>query len=284
MATTHRARSRKSDKSGPSRAGRNLPAAIGVGVGLGGLIVLTLFTYRFGFVVVLTIAVLLAIWELCVALNKVHARPPIAPLAIGGVALQAVAWFKGSEALAITFLLTCAAVAIWRLAEGPQGYLRDISTGMFIALYVPFLAGFAVLMAVPDDGAKRVIAFVVTIVCSDIGGYATGVFLGRHPMAPSVSPSKSWEGFGGSVVACAGAGILLLTLVFHQPAWQGAIFGVALALTAVLGDLGESLLKRDLGIKDMGTTLPGHGGVMDRLDSLLPGAVVAYLLLSAFIS
>lgn len=283
MATTHRARSRNPE-SGPPKAGRNLPAAIGVGVGLGGLVVLTLLTYRLAFVVILTVAVLLAIWELCVSLNKVQARPPIAPLAIGGAALQAVAWFKGSEALAITFLLTCAAVAIWRLAEGPQGYLRDISTGMFIALYVPFLAGFAVLMAVPDDGAKRVIAFVVTVVCSDVGGYATGVFLGRHPMAPSVSPAKSWEGFGGSVVACAVAGILLLTLVFHEPAWEGAIFGVALALTATVGDLGESLLKRDLGIKDMGTTLPGHGGVMDRLDSLLPGAVVAYLLLAAFVS
>lgn len=283
MATTHRARSRGPDRE-PRKAGRDLPAAIGVGAGLGGLVVAGLFTYRVIFVAILTVAVLIAVWELCVSLNKVQARPPIAPLAIGGIALQAVAWLKGSEALAITFLLTCAAVAIWRLAEGPNGYLRDVSTGMLIALYVPFLAGFAVLMAVPDDGAKRVIAFVVTVVCSDVGGYATGVFLGRHPMAPSVSPGKSWEGFAGSVVACAVAGILLLTLVFHEPAWEGAVFGVALAITASLGDLGESLLKRDLGVKDMGTTLPGHGGVMDRLDSLLPGALVAYLLLSAFMS
>lgn len=285
MATTHRARSRRGGQPKRKReAGRNLPAAIGVGVGLGGSIALSLFLYRFAFVVILTVTVLVAIWELCVSLAKIEARPPILPLAIGGAALQMVAWYKGSEAMAITFLLTCTALVIWRLAEGPHGYLRDISTGMFIALYVPFLAGFAVLMAVPHDGATRVIAFVATVVCSDVGGYATGVFLGRHPMAPSVSPAKSWEGFGGSVVACVVAGVLFLTLAFHQPAWQGAVFGLALAVTATLGDLGESLLKRDLGIKDMGTTLPGHGGVMDRLDSLLPCAAVAYLLLSLFVS
>jgi phosphatidate cytidylyltransferase len=266
-----------------SRAGRNLPAAIGVGVGLGAIIVASLFLYRAGFVVVLAIAVSLAVWELTSSIGESGAHPPVVPLLVGGVAIEVVTWFKGSEALGVTFLLTCLAVAIWRLADGPDGYLRDVSTGLFVALYVPFLAGFAVLLTVPDNGADRVIAFIATVVCSDVGGYATGVFLGRHPMAPRVSPAKSWEGFGGSLALCTAAGIAFFTLVFHHAAWQGALFGLALAVTATVGDLGESLLKRDLGVKDMGSLLPGHGGVMDRLDSLLPGAAVAYLLLSAFI-
>ena len=266
-----------------SRAGRNLPAAIGVGVSLGAVIVASLFLYRAAFVVVLAITISVAIWELTDSIAKSGTHPPAVPLILGGLATAAITWFKGSEALTVAFLLTCLAVAVWRLADGPDGYLRDVSAGLFVALYVPFLAGFAVLMTVPSDGPRRVVAFIATVVCSDIGGYATGVFLGRHPLAPKVSPAKSWEGFAGSVVSCTAVGIAFFTLVFHHAAWQGALFGAALALTATLGDLGESLLKRDLGVKDMGSLLPGHGGVMDRLDSLLPGAVVSYLLFSAFI-
>jgi phosphatidate cytidylyltransferase len=125
-----------------------------------------------------------------------------------------------------------------------------------------------------------VLAFIATVVCSDVGGFAAGVLFGKHPMAPSISPKKSWEGLAGSVTACVLIGILLATLTFHAPWWGGALYGVAIALTATLGDLGESLIKRDLGIKDMGHLLPGHGGLMDRMDSLLPSAVVAYLVLS----
>jgi phosphatidate cytidylyltransferase len=284
MTATHRAQQPVTPQPPKaSRAGRNLPAAIGVGVGLGGIIVASLFLYRAGFVVVLAITVSLAVWELATSIRQSGAHPPVVPLIVGGLAIEAVAWFKGSEALAVTFLLTCLAVAVWRLADGPDGYLRDVSTGLFVALYVPFLAGFAVLLTVPDDGPRRVVAFIATVACSDVGGYATGVFLGKHPMAPRISPAKSWEGFAGSVVFCTGAGVAFFTLMLDHAAWQGAIFGAALAATATLGDLGESLLKRDLGVKDMGTLLPGHGGVMDRLDSMLPGAVVAYLLLTAFI-
>jgi phosphatidate cytidylyltransferase len=139
-----------------------------------------------------------------------------------------------------------------------------------------------VLLAHPSDGAARELAFVATVVCSDTGGYATGVLFGRHPLAPVVSKAKTWEGFAGSVLACSAAGILFLTLTFHQVWWQGLLFGLAIVVTATVGDLGESMIKRDLGIKDMGRLLPGHGGLMDRLDSLLPCAAVAYLLLTAF--
>ena len=118
--------------------------------------------------------------------------------------MDLLAWFRGDAALTVAFLLTALACFVWRLADGPVGYLRDVSTSVFVALYVPFLAGFAVLLAVPDDGARRVVTFIATVVCSDVGGYAAGVLFGRHPMAPTVSPAKSWEGFAGSTVACVG--------------------------------------------------------------------------------
>jgi phosphatidate cytidylyltransferase len=266
------------------RAGRNLPAALGVGIGLGAVVLGTLYTYRLGFVALLVVVIGVAMWELVRAVSRVEARPPLLPLLVGGLAMDALAWYRGAAALAVAFLLTALACLIWRLADGPVGYLADTSTAVFIALYVPFLAGFAVLLTVPDDGARRVVTFIGTVVCSDVGGYVAGVFLGRHPMAPTVSPKKSWEGFAGSVLACVVAGAVFLRVWFAAPAWQGAVYGLAIAVTATLGDLGESMIKRDLGIKDMGSILPGHGGVMDRLDSLLPAAAVAYLLLTAFAS
>ena len=196
--------------------------------------------------------------------------------------MQAAAWFRGTNGLVVTLLITVCAVFVWRLADGAQGYLRDVAASTFIAGYVPLLAGFAVLLAHPQDGAARVIVAVATVVCSDTGGYATGVLFGKHPLAPMVSKGKTWEGLAGSVLACCIAGALFMTLTFHQQWWQGVLFGLAIAATATLGDLGESMLKRDLGLKDMGNLLPGHGGLMDRLDSLLPCAAVAYLILSGF--
>ncbi len=265
------------------RAGRDMVAAISVGLGLGAVVLATLFLYRPAFLVVIALAVVISITELTRALDAGGHRAPLPPVLVGGLLMIGLAWTRGSAGLVVGFLLTVFAVLLWRLGDGPSGYLRDASAAVFVALYVPLLAGFAVLLLVPDDGVARVLAFIVTVVCSDVGGFAAGVAFGKHPLAPSVSPKKSWEGLAGSVAACVLAGVLLMTLTFHGPWWGGVAFGVAMALTATLGDLGESLLKRDLGIKDMGTLLPGHGGLMDRMDSLLPAAVVSYLLLSAIV-
>jgi phosphatidate cytidylyltransferase len=265
------------------RAGRNMAAAVSVGVGLGALILAALLIWRPAFLLVLTAAVLISVVELSRALAKGGYHPALPPLVVGSLAIVALAWTRGPTGLVVAFLLTAFAILLWRLGDGPVGYLRDASAAVFVALYVPLLAGFAVLLLVPDDGAARVIAFIVTVVASDVGGFAAGVHFGRHPLAPSVSPKKSWEGLAGSVLACALAGTLLITLTLDGPWWGGVLFGVAIALTSTLGDLGESLIKRDLAIKDMGTLLPGHGGLMDRMDSLLPSAAVAYLLLSVVV-
>jgi phosphatidate cytidylyltransferase len=267
----------------PPRVGRNLPAAIGVGVGLGAVIIASLSIYRPSFVFVIIAAVLIGVYEMVTAISTVEARPPLVPLLAGTVAMEAAAWFRGPEGLVGAFLLTALGLWIWRLADGAAGYLRDVGAGALVALYVPFLAGFAALLVHPRDGAARIIIFILIVVCSDTGGYAVGSLLGKHPMAPTVSPKKSWEGMAGSLVAGAIGGTLMMVFCFHHAWWQGTLFGVALVITATLGDLGESMIKRDLGLKDMGRLLPGHGGIMDRLDSLLPCAPIAYLLLSAFL-
>src|SRR4029450_13852998 len=140
------------------------------------------------------------------------------------------------------------AVLLWRLADGPADYLRDSAAGVLVALYVPLLAGFAVLSLVPEDGATRVVVFIATVVASDVGGYAAGVLFGKHPMAPSISPKKSWEGFAGSGAPCMLGAPLILALALDAPWWSGLVYGAAIAVSATIGDLGESLIKRDLGI------------------------------------
>jgi phosphatidate cytidylyltransferase len=194
-----------------------------------------------------------------------------------------LAWPFGMEGALTAFILTVLACLLWRLPGGADGYLRDISASIFAAAYLPLFGAFASMLVPPPDGAGRVLTFMIAVVASDTGGYIAGVLKGKHPMAPSISPKKSWEGFAGSMVGGVVAGALTLSLMLHGHAWQGMLFGMAIVLVATLGDLVESQIKRDLGIKDMGNMLPGHGGIMDRLDSLLPSAVVSWLLLSAFV-
>ncbi|GAB3594068.1 hypothetical protein GCM10027446_17350 [Angustibacter peucedani] len=261
------------------RAGRNLPAAVGVGLGLGAVVIAGLFIRREAFVAVVAVAVCLALWELTQALAERHIAVPVVPVLVGAVAMSVAAYTAGGQALAVCYVLTAIGVVVWRTSEGPDGALRDVVGGVFAAAYLPLLAGFVVLMLAEPDGARRVLTFVVVTIASDIGGYALGVVAGKHPMAPSVSPKKSWEGFAGSVIGCVVAGLLLVPLLLGGPWWGGPLVGLAVVLVATLGDLAESMIKRDLGIKDMGSVLPGHGGVMDRLDSLVVAAPVAWLLL-----
>lgn len=262
------------------RAGRNLKAAFGVGVSLGAVILLTLYTWKVAFVGVVAIAIVLGLWELANALGAARIRVPVVPVVIGAVAMLVAAYTGGPEPLLVALAITVLGVLAWRLPEGRDGYVRDVTAGMFAAVYVPFLAGFAVLLLRPDDGPDRVVVFILVTVLSDVGGYVAGVLLGRHPMAPRVSPKKSWEGFVGSIVFSAVGGAVVVPWLLDGSRAEGVAVGVALMLAATLGDLGESMIKRDLDIKDMGQLLPGHGGIMDRLDSLLPAAPVAFLLLA----
>jgi phosphatidate cytidylyltransferase len=266
----------------PPKAGRNLPAAILVGLALGALILGTLFTRRSIFVGVIAVAIGVGVVELCGALEHAGMKPARTPLVVGATVTIVAAYERGTTALLFGLVVTCLACLAWRLADGVPGLVRDWTASVFVATYVPFLAGFAAMMTAPRDGAARIVAFIATAVCSDVGGYVAGVLKGRHPMAPSVSPKKTWEGFAGSTTACVVAGIALVSSIMEIAWWQGALYGLAVVGTATIGDLGESLIKRDVGIKDMGHLLPGHGGLMERLDSLLITAPVAWLLLTAW--
>jgi phosphatidate cytidylyltransferase len=249
-----------------TRAGRNLPAAIAVGLALGAVVLLSLYLWKAAFVGVVVVAIVLAAWELTNAFGSGRIRVPVVPLAVGSVAILVSAYAGGSEAMVVALALTVFAMMLWRSPENPKGYVRDVTAATFAALYLPFLAGFAVLLLRPDDGANRVVVFIVLTVLSDVGGYVAGVLFGKHPMAPTVSPKKSWEGFAGSALFCAAGGAVLLPTLLDGQIWQGVVCGLAVMVSATLGDLGESMIKRDLGIKDMG--------------SLLPAAPVTFLLLS----
>jgi len=270
------------------RAGRNLPAAIAVGVGLGAYVLLTLLFWRFGFVLLIALALALASVELHTALRRTGMLAAVVPIVVGSVAIaigsylagrQSPAVFSTTSVLLAALALTVLACLVWRMPGGADGYVRDVAASMLIVGYVPLLGSFAALLLAPADGVSRTVTFLLVVVMNDTGGYVAGVLFGRHPMAPRISPKKSWEGFAGSVVFGTVAAVAMSVLGLDAPFWVGLVLGVTLVVVAPSGDLIESLVKRDLGIKDMSSFLPGHGGVMDRLDSLLVAAPVAWLIM-----
>ncbi|MDG9714132.1 phosphatidate cytidylyltransferase [Streptomyces sp. DH10] len=266
-------------------AGRDLSAAIGVGVGLGAVIVASLFVVKAVFVGVIAVAVVVGLWELTKRLDERKGiRAPLVPLALGGAAMVVAGYVRGAEGAWVAMALTALAVLVWRMTEPPENYLRDVTAGVFAVFYVPFLATFVAMMLTADDGPQRVLTFLLLTVVSDTGAYAVGWRFGRHKLAPRISPGKTREGLLGAIAFAMVAGALCLEFLIDGGAWwQGLLLGLAVAVSATLGDLGESMIKRDLGIKDMGTLLPGHGGIMDRLDSLLPTAPVVWLLFVLFV-
>ncbi|MBD0735869.1 phosphatidate cytidylyltransferase [Streptomyces sp. CBMA29] len=266
-------------------AGRNLRAAIGVGLGLGAVIVASLFIVKAVFVGVVVAAAAVGVWELTSRLaERKGIRAPLIPIAAGGTAMIIAGYLRGADGAWVAMALTALAILVWRMTEPPENYLRDVTAGVFAAFYVPFLATFVVMMLAADDGPRRVLVFLLLTVISDTGAYAVGWRFGKHRLAPRISPGKTREGLLGAISFAMVAGALLMQYVIDDGRWwQGLLLGLAAAVSATLGDLGESMIKRDLGIKDMGTLLPGHGGIMDRLDSLLPTAPVVWLLLTVFV-
>jgi phosphatidate cytidylyltransferase len=266
-----------------TRTGRNLPVAAAVGVLLGGLAIVTLFTLKVTFLVLVALAVGGALWEVSRAFANRNLAIPVIPAGAAGAAMLALAYWSGVQATLAAFVISVIVLLAWRLPGGAEGYVRDTTASVFVLAYLPLLATFVALMLARPDGPRRVVIFVALAVCSDVGGYFAGILLGKHPMAPRISPRKTWEGLAGSLLAGLIGGAVLLVTLLHGHWWQGALLGIAAVAAAVLGDLVESMVKRDLDIKDMGNILPGHGGVMERIDSLLIVAPVAWLLLAVFI-
>jgi phosphatidate cytidylyltransferase len=268
-----------------SRAGRNLPAAIGVGVLLGAMAIVILLFVPKGWLPVLAVAMPIATHEVVRRLREAGYDLPVIPLLIGGQAMIWLTWPYGPAGLLGAYGGTIVVCMVWRLvgqglSEQPVNYLRDISATVLLATWVPLFASFTALLIFQDHGGIRTFTVIATVVFADIGGYVAGVLFGKHLMVPAISPKKSWEGLGGSLLFGITASVLTVAFLLDKPPWVGVPLGLMLVITGVLGDLVESQVKRDLGIKDMGTLLPGHGGIMDRIDAMLPSAVAGWIVLT----
>jgi phosphatidate cytidylyltransferase len=274
-----------------SRAGRNLPVAILVGVAISGAMIAILICDKFLWVPLVAAAIAIATHEVVRRLREAGFVIPVVPLLIGGQVIVWLTWPYGPRGALAGFAGTVVVCMFWRLLRHgtrasagvdspPANYLRDAAATVFLAAWVPLFASFSVLLVYPPDGAGRVFCLMIGVACSDVGGYAVGVLFGKHPMVPAISPNKSWEGLAGSLFFGVTATALTAILLAHKPVWIGLLLGLTIVATATLGDLVESQIKRDLGIKDMGRILPGHGGLMDRLDGTLPSAVATWTVLT----
>ena len=270
--------------SSHGRAGRNLVSAVAIGILLGvGFVLLPILFAPWVFSFVIAIALVIAANEIVRAMAGRGIHLVVVPLYAGVAAVPLAAYWWGVLPMVATFGVAVLLVLGWRLAQGPEGYVVDVAATLMALCYTGLMGGFAALMLGSTQGGLRIITFVVLTICSDIGGYVAGVLAGKHPIAPQLSPKKSWEGFVGSLVLQGVAGVALFVALFDKPWWQGLITGLVLTVTATAGDFVESAIKRDLGVKDMSSLLPGHGGLMDRLDSLLPNAFTSWLLLRVFL-
>ncbi len=268
-----------------ARTGRNLLAAIAIGVVLGAIFITSLILLKWMFIIFGGFLIGFAVFELATALRQAGRDVPRVVSTVVGLAVVPTAFFFHVQGLWLGTLGAVLVVTVWRLAEllfrpshrtGAKAVLLDLAAGALIQVYVTFMASFYLVLTGSNGGEWWTLASIVIVVVTDIGAYATGLLFGKHKLAPTISPGKTWEGFAGSIVFAIVAGILLAVLMLHQQWWVGLIMGVLLALVGTAGDLMESLIKRDIGVKDISSWLPGHGGFLDRLDSILPSAAVAY--------
>ncbi len=285
-----------------NKAGRNLGAAITTGVILGAVVISAVLVGPMAWYPLVAVAVAFAMWEVLTRLREAGYQQPRTLLIILGQIMLWSSAFYASGGLVAAFAISVLFLMFWRLffhtsgpstdatgrlsrSANPENYLRDTSVGIFVLTWIPLFGSFAAMISLIDEGgipgSRFIIAFMLCVVASDVGGYAAGVMFGTHPMAPAVSPNKSWEGFAGSMVFGMITGLLVVHFLIHGPWWLGLVMGAALVVCATMGDLVESQFKRELGIKDMSNLLPGHGGLMDRLDGMLPAACATYALLNA---
>jgi phosphatidate cytidylyltransferase len=290
MASDFEAQVRATNEAINARTGRPLLRAILVGLLLGGALLVSLLVIKELYMIFAAALIGFATYELATALRSTGRDVPRVPTIAAAIAIVPAAFYWQDAGHWLVTLAAIAVVSLWRLAEmirpstrvSPAALLRDLGAGVFILVYIGFMASFTVLLTAQDGGQFWTLAFLIVVVSVDTGAYASGLAFGRHPMAPVISPKKTWEGFAGSVAVALIAGILLAIFMLQQPWWVGVILALVLVVTATTGDLAESLIKRDLGIKDISTWLPGHGGFLDRVDSSLLSGAAAYGLFLLF--
>lgn len=274
-------------------AGRNLPAAIGVGGGLIALVVVTLAWWHWGFILLAATMLALGAIEVNSALRRLGMHAAVVPIVLGTIAMivgtYAAAtgvglWQMPWHAVLLMCLgATVLASLIVRFPRGHENFVRDASASVFIIGYIALLGSFTALILAGEHGAARMVTFLLCVAASDTGGYVIGVLFGRTPLAPRISPKKTWEGMAGSVLFACVVGSVLVWWLLGAAWWVGALLGAVCVFFGTCGDLIESAIKRDVGIKDMSSILPGHGGVMDRLDSMLVAAAPAWFVMYLFV-
>ena len=261
------------------RAGRKLFPSIAVSLSLVALVWFALAYHREIFAVVVATAVMLGIREIVRAFNASGIYISYAGLIVASLALSYATWNGGVAGLAVATAIAIPVLLIQLLTRVPEGFVASATATTFSLLYLPFLAGFLILLGRTSTGLERVMTFVILVGCNDTFGYIVGVLIGKHALVPKISPKKSWEGLIGSLVFTIAGGILAFTYILEMQWWIGAVVGLIIVFTATCGDLIESAMKRDLALKDMGSLLPGHGGMLDRLDSVLISAPALWLAL-----
>lgn len=274
-----------------ARTGRNLLLAILSGVVIGAAVLGSLLFVKSLFLIFAIPACLLGVFEFSRALQAAGRRVDVWPQMVMATVIMIAGFLEGHWTHWVATFTAVAFLIVWRMvaqmaARDGRLYgdvLSDVLVAGFVPLYVAFLASLTLVLLRQEGGQYWLLAMVVVAVVADVGAYASGLAFGKHPMAPRISPKKTWEGFAGAAVLAIAASVTYGIFVLQIPVWAGLVFGVAILASATVGDLGESMIKRDLGIKDMSSWLPGHGGVLDRLDSILPSTAVAlamYFLLS----
>jgi phosphatidate cytidylyltransferase len=264
-------------------AGRPLWQAIAVGLGLGGVFLVALLVSPLLFGLFAGVLLVFAVFELVGAMRRGGTRLSRTLLSLISLGILAGAYFYGGDGLFAALFAGIILITLGRLVLMVQhsaraGVARDVQQGWFVLMYLPFMGSAAVALRLSEGGAWWIFAVMIIVVSVDTSAYAVGRTLGRHKLAPTISPGKTWEGFAGASVAGAIAGVATGWWMVDVGPWWGLMIGVIIVLTATLGDLLESFIKRELGVKDMSSVLPGHGGVLDRLDSVLPSLAVGYLL------
>jgi phosphatidate cytidylyltransferase len=273
--------------------GRSLSKSVAVGLLLAAIFLSSLLVYKELFIVLLSVATAIGAWELSSALREKNWYVPRVPAVVGSVLIMPATYFGGPSIQWLASLAIVAALIVWRTVhllferrkanfQTFQRTVRDFGAAAFLVIYLPLTLSFGMLLLRRDDGHWWVLAFVTTVALIDSAGYLFGRIFGRNKLAPGVSPKKTWEGLAASIAFGTVSAVSFTVFLLGGPWWVGIIFAAALILAAVFGDLAESLIKRDLGIKDMSTLLPGHGGMMDRLDSLLPASLMTYLVMVVF--
>jgi phosphatidate cytidylyltransferase len=276
------------DRRGPQIGERDVPAAFMTGVLLAGVALAALWAGPAAFAVVAGIAVLVAQGELFGVMVKAHNQPATLVGLVAGVLMMAGAYFRGEAATPAMFALGVMATFLWFMtvpAEHRTNVTRNIGLTVLNMAWIPLLGGYLIATLKLDDGKALVFAIILLTFLFDTAAFLIGSVSGggwfQRPLAPNVSPKKSWEGLlGGTFATVVASGAFVTSFVgpFEDRRVDALLLGLVVAIAATLGDLAESVVKRDVGVKDMGTVLPGHGGVLDRIDSLLFVAPATFLL------